>query len=282
MFRRQNSGKKDSTTFYVFGRLPSGGTASIDILDVHNSDAVVPLTSNACSQVGGNLNNQSGTWKYDLSNVTTFPTTGERQWYYTMRHSTGVKDDGVINVGGYQDYIDYSLVSLSGDFIVVSGMVHQTSGNVVIINTNVDATVSSRLASAGYTAPDNTRIEFISGATHRSSGNTDLVYIDTQAIVTDTDFISGITHQTSGNVLTISADVLTNSGNVITLVGDTNVIRQFMSGDYVININTTPWQEEIYESGTDTKLFQRKLYQADASFTNVTATSHIIGRRSGS
>jgi len=339
LFRRQNSGITDSDTFYVLGRLPSGGTATIDILDIHNSDAVVPLDSNTCSQVG-NGTQQSGIWKFDLSNVTTFPTAGERQWYYTMEHSTGVKDDGVVDVGGYQDNIDYSLVALSGDFVVVSGMVHRSSGNVVVINTNVDTTVSSRLASASYTAPDNTRIEFISGVTHQDSGNMFVVSgnisdeISPKAIETNVaghvttalnsydpptmtelttvsgnladdinlrllssaytapdhtriTTISGMVHRESGQIFAnLDAVISTVSGNLASQIGtpavsgDVANILQFMSGDYVLNTGTTPWREEIYQSGTSTLLFYRELYTVTGG--NVVASGDVIGRRSGS
>lgn len=223
MYRFQTSGNTDSYNSYLYSRLPSGGTATISVLDVKSGDASIGIDNNICSQIS-----TIGLWKWNISGITIKPTT-ENEYVYVMTHSTGVKDDGVFRMGGYVDNID-----------VVSGIVDKVSGNI------------------------------------------NLIYADTQAIVVDTDFISGVTHQTSGNILTIDANVFTNSGNIVTLTGNVDIIQQFMSGDYIINIDTTPWQEEIYKSGTGTKLFQRKLYQADASFTNVTATTHIIGRKSGS
>lgn len=103
---------------YILGKFSTGATVTLALYDLADESAV-DLTSNACNEVG-----VLGVYAWSTANITTQPV-AKKEYLWVMTDGAETQY-GKIVLGGYPDQLD--------------------------------DTVSSRLASSGYTAPDNAGI----------------------------------------------------------------------------------------------------------------------------
>jgi hypothetical protein len=103
---------------YILGKFSTGATVTLALYDLADESAVA-LTSNSCNEVG-----VLGVFAFSTANIATQPTV-KKEYLWVMTDGAETQY-GKIVLGGYPDQLD--------------------------------DTVSSRLASSGYTAPDNAGI----------------------------------------------------------------------------------------------------------------------------
>lgn len=135
-----------------------------------------------------------------VTNLTNAPTAGD--FTATMKTSIGTA------------VAASAVASVTGN---VGGNVTGSVGSVVgLTASNLDATISSRLASASYTAPDNTSIASILGQTGTTGVKLTSAYDAAKTAAAATDIVSGGAITTSGGIA--SADV--KKVDAVTILGD--------------------------------------------------------------
>jgi hypothetical protein len=112
----------------ALGEFPTGSTVTCILYNV-SSGATIAVGSNACSEIGA-----TGVFKYNLSNITTKPTSFTQVLYIMTDSTTGRTHKGKILVGGYPS--DSAIRRYAGKITIdtVSG----TAGTTFPIGTEDD------------------------------------------------------------------------------------------------------------------------------------------------
>lgn len=135
-----------------------------------------------------------------VTNLTNAPTAGDFTAAMKTSIGTAVAASAVASVtGNVGGNVTGSVGSVVGAVGSVTGAVGSVTG---LTASNLDATVSSRLASAGYTAPDNTSITAIKAKTDNLPSG-----IQKNTALNNFEFLMVLTsdHYTAGTGLTITA-----------------------------------------------------------------------------
>lgn len=149
----------------------------------------------------------------------------------------------------------------------------------------VDAAISTRLATSGYTAPDNASITAIKAKTDNLPSDP----ADESLIIAATDAIMGRLGAPAG--ASVSADIadLPTNAELATALGTSDdstlaaveVLRKLLRADHYIDTGTAPWalvymQEGTGGIGVGVELFRKRL--ASVTGTNLVSTDTVVGQ----
>lgn len=129
----------------ILGKFTNGDTVTISLYKLSDSSSVT-LISNSCSQIS-----TTGVFKWASTNITTQPT-AFTEYVWIMTNGT-TSQYGKIVLGGYPDNADMKISDIP---TAVENRQEMDSNSTKLAN--LDTTISSRMATFTYTAPDNTSI----------------------------------------------------------------------------------------------------------------------------
>lgn len=228
--------------------LPSNGLSGVTAW-------TVAITGNITGTVSGNATAAQGA-NLDAAITSRMATYTQPTGFLAANFTTGIPVSGTVTLASSQTFNNTG--TWTGN---LTGSVGSVTG---LTASNLDATVSSRLATSGYTAPDNTSIT---------------------AIKTKTDFLPSATAGASGGVLIAGSNATTTFANLavtsnITVGGGLSIAGTVAFGSTLTVIGTVNFNDAINIQGN---LHVVSNFNVDgaATFTGG-LTSNITGNLSGS